>query len=154
MKRTFKVKYKPFFLTFKGLSLKQMKQIFFGRWESEFSLQKKHPSVDQFFKNGSFMIHRRNILKLSIELFKAKSVLSSKIMNNSFEKRQIMNNNLSSQTEFLALSTRTSHYGLNFLRYFAAKVWHVVLADIKHLMDLDKFNVGLSSSKIICFKNN
>ena len=144
MKRTFKVKYKPFFLTFKGLSLKQMKQIFFGRWESEFSLQKKHPSVDQFLKNGSFMIHRRNILKLSIELFKAKSVLSSKIMNNSFQKRQIMNNNLSSQTEFLALSTRISHCGLNFLRYFAAKVWHIVLADIKHLMDLDKFNVGLS----------
>ena len=144
MKRTFKAKYKPFFPLLKDFHWNRWNIFFFGRWESEFSLQKKHPSVDQFFKNGSLMIHRRNILKLSIELFKAKSVLSSKIMNNSFEKRQIMNNNLSSQTEFLALSTRTSHYGLNFLRYFAAKVWHVVLADIKHLMDLDKFNVGLS----------
>ena len=62
-----------------------------------------------------------------------------------------MNKNLSSQTEFLALSARTSHCGLKFLRYFAAKVWHIVLADIKHLMDLDKFNVGFSPSKTICF---
>ena len=35
-KRAFKRNEKAFFINFKGLSLKQIKQIFFGRWEPDF----------------------------------------------------------------------------------------------------------------------
>ena len=36
-KRAFKMEWKAFFIIFKGLSLKQMKINFFGRWESDFN---------------------------------------------------------------------------------------------------------------------
>ena len=35
-KRAFTMKQKAFFIIFEGLSLKQIKKIFFGRWESNF----------------------------------------------------------------------------------------------------------------------
>ena len=84
-------------------------------------------------------IHHGNIQTLLIELFKVKNSLSSKIINNIFEKRQILCDNLRLQTDFFALSVRASHYGLNFLSYFAGKVWDFLPQDIKNLQDLDKF---------------
>ena len=84
-------------------------------------------------------IHHGNFQTLLIELFKVKNSLSSKILNNIFEKRQILCDNLRLQTDFFALSVRASHYGLNFLSYFAGKVWDFLPQDIKNLQDLDKF---------------
>ena len=37
MKRAFKIKYKAFFIIFKGLSLKQIKQFFSGSWDLGFN---------------------------------------------------------------------------------------------------------------------
>ena len=42
-------------------------------------------------------------------------------------------------TWFFSTSTRTSHYGLNSLRYFAAKVWNIVPKEIKNIKDLGEF---------------
>ena len=43
MKRAFKIKWKAFFIICKELSLKQIKRIFFGRWESDFNKRKVQP---------------------------------------------------------------------------------------------------------------
>ena len=86
-----------------------------------------------------FTIYHGNIQTLLIELFKVKNSLSSKILNNIFEKHQILSENLRLQTDFYALSVRTCHYGLNFLSYFAGKVWDFLPQDRKNLKDLDKF---------------
>ena len=75
---------------------------------------------------------------LSIRLFKVKNGLTSKIINNIFEKRQIVSSNLRSL--IFSNFARTSHYALNSLRYFAASVWDIVAEEIKNLKDLDEFN--------------
>ena len=50
MKRTFKMKWKAAFIICKELSSKQMKRIFFGRWESDFNERKvQSPFIDNIW---------------------------------------------------------------------------------------------------------
>ena len=46
------MKQKVFFIIFEGLSLKQIKIIFYGRWESDFNLNGlKQPDISERFVN-------------------------------------------------------------------------------------------------------
>lgn len=101
---------------------------------------------DLLKKDGSFAINHRNSKTSSIDLFKIKNGFTSEIIN-IFEKIQIANYKLRSQTDFLAPSVRTSHYGLNSLLYFADEVWDIVTDEIENLKDLDELKMRDWESK-------
>ena len=82
-------------------------------------------------KDGSYSIHHKNIQSLSIELFKIKKNLSNNIIYDIFQTRDIRYN-LRSQTDFGGYCVDTNRFGLNSLKFFAAKVWDAVPLEIKN----------------------
>ena len=71
-------------------------------------LKNRDLSFDGLLKKDVFKIYHRKIQILSIELFKLKNGLLSEILNNIFDKCQIVNCNLRSQTDFFAPNVKTS----------------------------------------------
>ena len=89
-------------------------------------------------KYKSFCINHRNIQSLAIELFKVKSNLSSRIICDIFETRNL-GYNLRSQTDFLRTFVNTSSFGLSSLKYLAAKIWDIIPYKIKSVGNLKLF---------------
>ena len=48
-----------------------------------------------------------------------------------FEKRQNVDYNLRSQTDFVLPGVNTTYFGLHSLRYFSLKIWNVIPDEIK-----------------------
>ena len=76
---------------------------------------------DLLKKDNSVSVHYRNICLLATELYKAKNNLSSQIMLELFQRREV-NYNIRSQTDFTLRSISTSSYGLKSLRYLAPSI--------------------------------
>lgn len=51
-----------------------------------------------------------------------------------------LNYNLRCQEVFLTVHINTQMHGINFLRFFASKIWQIVLNDIKSAKSHDEFN--------------
>ena len=75
---------------------------------------------------------------LAIELFKVKKGIANPILKDIFPLRTI-DYNLRSQTDFSVNSVNITHFGLNSLRYFASKVWNMLLLELKDLNDVEIF---------------
>ena len=93
---------------------------------------------DCLVKDNSVSIHPRNIRLLAIELYKAKNNLSSQLMLELFQRREV-NYSIRSQTDFSLRSVNTSSYGLRSLRYLAPKYWNLVPQDIRSAKSLSQF---------------
>ena len=93
---------------------------------------------DLLVKDNSVSIYNRNIRLLAIELYKAKSNLSSQLMLDLFQRREV-NYNIPSQTDFSLRSVNTSSYGLRYLRYLVPKIWNLVPQDIGSAKSLSQF---------------
>ena len=89
-------------------------------------------------KDCSYSIHHKNIQSLAIELFKTKTNLSHNIMYDFFQTRGIRYN-LRSQTDFGGYCVNTNRFGLNSLKFFAAKVWDIVPLEIKNSDSMEVF---------------
>ena len=89
-------------------------------------------------KDKFFCINHRNIQSLAIELFKVKSNLSSRIICDIFETRNL-GYNLRSQTDFVRTFVNNSSFGLSSLKYLAAKIWDIVPYEIKSVGNLKLF---------------
>ena len=83
------------------------------------------PFEELLEKDGSYSLHYKNIQPLAIELFKIKTNLSNNTMYDIFQTRGIRYN-LGSQTDFGGYCVNTNRFGLNSLKFFAAKVWNIV----------------------------
>ena len=93
---------------------------------------------DLLVKDNSVSAHHRNIRLLAIELYKAKNNLSSQLMLDLFQRREV-NYNIRSQTEFSLRSVNTSSYGLRSLRYLAPNIRNLVPQDIRSAKSLSQF---------------
>ena len=79
---------------------------------------------DLLQRDQSVSIHHRNIRLLGIELYKTRNNISSHIMKELFEQRNIIYN-LRSQTDFTTGPISTVNNGLNSLRYLGPKIWNI-----------------------------
>ena len=77
-------------------------------------------------KDGSYSIHHRNIQSLAIKLFKINTNVSNDIIYDIFNTREIKYN-LRSQTDFSGHCVNTNKFGINSLKFFATKVWEIVI---------------------------
>ena len=93
---------------------------------------------DLLKKDNSFKIHHKNIQLLAIELFKVKKGIANPILKDIFPLRTI-DYSLRSQTDFSVNSVNTTIFVLNSLRYFASKVWNMLLLELKNLNDVEIF---------------
>ena len=80
-------------------------------------------------KDNSVSIYHLNTRLVAIEPYKAKNNLSSKLMLELFQRREV-NYNICSQTDFSLRSVNTNSYGLKSLTYLAPKIWNLVTHNI------------------------
>ena len=64
-------------------------------------------------------------------------------MQEIFEKRQNVDYNLISQTDFVLRGVNTTYFGLHSLRYFSSKIWNVILDEIKNSLSLGEFKIKI-----------
>ena len=76
-------------------------------------------------KDGLYSIHHKMIQTLSIELFKIKTNLSNNKTCDISQTRGIRYNSRS-HTDFGGYCVNTNRFGLNSLKFLAAKVWDIV----------------------------
>ena len=93
---------------------------------------------DLLKKDNSFKIHHKNIQSLATELCKVEKGIANPVLYKIFPLRSI-DYNLRYQTDFSVSSVNTTHFGLNYLRYFASKVWNMVPLELKNLNDVESF---------------
>ena len=89
-------------------------------------------------KDNSVTIHQKNIRSLAIEIFKIKNNLSTEIMSELLEARNIKYN-LRSQTDFAIESVNTTNFGIESLSFFAPKIWNIIPNEIKSSKNLIQF---------------
>ena len=77
-------------------------------------------------RDQSVCIRHRNIPVLGIELYKTRNTISSNIMNELYEQRNILYN-LRSQADFTTGPISTVNNSLKSLRYLGPKTWNITI---------------------------
>ena len=95
-------------------------------------------------KDRSVSVHHRNIRSLAIEIYKVKNNMSTSIMSELLEKRNL-HYNLRSQTDFSLHLVNSIAYGLKSLKYFAGKVWSIVPFEIRNTISLEEISAKIKS---------
>ena len=93
---------------------------------------------DLLKKDNRFKIYNKSIQWLVIELFKAEKGIANPISCDIFPLRST-EYNIRCQIDFSVSSINITDFGLNSLRYFASKVWNMVLLQLKNLDDIEIF---------------
>ena len=102
-------------------------------------------------KDNSVTIHQRNLQVLATEIFKAKNDLSPEIMKEVFELKEPSYSLRSKGNYFVRGNVKTTHYGIQSIKYLAPKIWDLVPDQIKHCGSLTKFKHFIKSwSPIDC----
>ena len=81
---------------------------------------------------------------LAVQLFKVRKNLSDTIMGNIFPAR-VLNYSLRSKTDFFRNTVNTAKLCLNSLRYFASKIWSMILIEIKNPATVEMFKSKISN---------
>ena len=89
-------------------------------------------------------MHHKNIRLLGTELYKVKNNLSTHLMSEMFNLRNI-DYNLRSQTNFKQGPVNTVNYGLKSLRYLAPKIWDIIPLEIRNAGSLTEFITNIKS---------
>ena len=82
--------------------------------------------------DNSVTIHQRNLQVLATEIFKTKNDLSLEIMNNVFEFKEPSYSLLSKGNYFVRRNVKTTHYGIQSIKYLRSKIWDLVPDQIEH----------------------
>ena len=90
---------------------------------------------DQCTIKNALSMHYKKIRLLGIELYKVKNNLSTHLMSEIFNLRNI-DYNLCSQTDFKQYPVNTVNYVLKSLRYLAPKIWDIISLEIRNSSSL------------------
>ena len=96
-------------------------------------------------KDNSVTIHQRNLQVLATEIFRAKNNLSPEIMKEVFELKEPSYNLRSKGNHFVRGNVKTTHYGIQSIKYLAPKIWDLVPDQIEHCGSLTKFKNFIKS---------
>ena len=89
-------------------------------------------------KDNSVTIHQRNLQVLTTEIFKAKNDISPEIMKEVFELKEPSYSLCSKWNYFVPQMLKTTHYGIQSIKYLAPKIWDLVPHEVKHCGSLTK----------------
>ena len=102
-------------------------------------------SFEDFLKkDNSVPIHHRNIRLLGIELYKLENNLSTHLMSEIFDLRNI-DYNLHFQADFKQGLVNAMIYGLKSLRYLATKIWNIIPLEFINLGSFTEFITNIKS---------
>ena len=96
-------------------------------------------------KDNSVAIHQRILQVLPTEIFKAKNNLSPETMKYVFELKEPSYSLCSKGNYFVRRNVKTTHYGIQSIKYLAPKIWDFVPELIKHRGSLTKFKHFITS---------
>ena len=91
-------------------------------------------------------IHQRNLQVLVTKIFKLKNGLAPEIMKKVFEIQNPAYNFRSEAIHSKRENVKTSHYGIQLVRYLGPKIWDMV-SNIKNRSSLHKFENSIKSWK-------
>ena len=89
-------------------------------------------------------MHHKNIRLLGTELYKVKNNLSTHLMSEMFNLRNI-DYNLRSQTNFKQGPVNTVNYGFKSLRYLAPKIRDIISLEVRNSGSLTEFITNIKS---------
>ena len=95
-------------------------------------------------KDKSGAIHQRNLQLLTAEIFKTKSELNPKIMEEIFSFKNV-DYNLRNNTSLKIGNLKTVYYGTESLTNLGAKIWNLLPNEYKELKSLSMFKSRISS---------
>ena len=106
----------------------------------------KISSFDELLRRDcAVTIHQKNLQYLAIEIFKVKNDLSPDIMKEVFNLVIPSYNLRSTECTFSRNNVRTTHYGLQSLKYLSPKIWELVPDTIKNCSTLQSFKKHIKS---------
>ena len=92
-------------------------------------------------------IHQRNLQVLATEIFKLKNELVSQIIKEVFEIQNHTYNFRSEATHFKRENVKTTHYGIQSVKYVGPIIWDIVPNNIKNCSSLNNFKNSIKSWK-------
>ena len=89
-------------------------------------------------KDGSVLIHERNLQVLATEMYKISSGLSTPLMKDIFSINR-NSYNLGQISQFSRPRINTMYHGTESISNLGPKIWDLVPSNLKEIIDLDKF---------------
>ena len=96
-------------------------------------------------KDNSVTIHQQNLQVLASEIFKAKNDLSPEIMKELYELKEPSYSLRSKWNYFVRGNVKTTHCGIQSIKYLEPKMWDLVPDQIKRCGSLTKFKHFIKS---------
>ena len=90
----------------------------------------------------SIKIHYRNLQLLALEIFKALNSLSSPLMFDLFQVKDIRYNLRKGKT-LISNNIKTTSYGIDSISYLAPKIWNLIPEEIQNCKSLQNFKTNI-----------
>ena len=97
-------------------------------------------------KDGSVTVHQRNLQRLATEMFKIKTGISPKPMQELFVEKAYQHD-LRQKRSWEVFNIRTVRYGKETIRYMGPKIWDLVPKEIKESKTLLEFKYKIKKWK-------
>ena len=102
-------------------------------------------SFEQLLKSsGAIRIHHRNLQFLAIEIYKALNNLSSPLMSELFQVKDLTYN-LRKGDILVTRNVKTKNYGTDSISYLAPKIWKLIPEVIRNSKSLNIFKYKIGS---------
>ena len=102
--------------------------------------QNKNLSFSELLElDNAVTIHQRNLQVLVTEIFKVKNNLSPEIMKQVFDFQEPYYNLRSETSQFRRENIKTTHYGIQSVKFLGPKIWAMVPQNIKNCKSLQEF---------------
>ena len=109
--------------------------------------EKKSDFNELLVKDGFLSIHRQNLQKLAIKMFKVSRGLNPEIVNELFQFREQLPYDLRQRSQFQIPWVHSIFSGTESLKFLGPKVWTLVPNEMKQLKSLEKLRNAIRQWK-------